>query len=140
MGCRCAYWWQLAAPASDLAGIVPDHTPAACLHPCRHSRSLVPFRSGGDAELGDVAQFYHLPWLSMRSLMWGAVYGRGPVDPELEKTPFMHDQDHPNALGHRCTCMQRSTRYYRWQPAQRQRALMPYMPAVAVPPADTSLI
>ena len=97
---------------------------ARWLHPTEWNIFPVPYRTGGDEELGVLAQYYHLPWFSTRSLMWdtwaakgakvragagGRVAGRLllrttalPPHPSAQEHPdFMNGPDHPNDLGHR---------------------------------------
>lgn len=62
----------------------------------------VPYRHAGDAgddEIGILSNFYHIPWVSMRSLMWDKVFSSNQTD-RICWTDFMSDPGHPNARGH----------------------------------------
>lgn len=55
--------------------------------------------AGGDDELGVLAQYYHLPWISTRSLMWDTM-NHIEESQRVNYTEWMADRDHPNDLGH----------------------------------------
>ncbi|KAI3426970.1 hypothetical protein D9Q98_006914 [Chlorella vulgaris] len=63
----------------------------------------IPYRMGGDDEIAVLAQYYNLPWVSSRSLLWDTVYdskGRANFTAE-EPWPYFHvDRNHPNDVGH----------------------------------------
>ncbi|EFN56843.1 hypothetical protein CHLNCDRAFT_144427 [Chlorella variabilis] len=63
----------------------------------------IPYRMGGDDELGVLSQYYHLPFVSDRSLLWDAVYAKGSPNYTAEAPwpYFHHDRNHPNDVGHR---------------------------------------
>ncbi|WPT13740.1 hypothetical protein PSENEW3_00001579 [Picochlorum sp. SENEW3] len=56
--------------------------------------------AGGDDQIGTLAQYYHLPWISTRSLMWASMYHAEKAK-RINYTDWMADRDHPNDTGHR---------------------------------------
>ena len=150
---RCAAgvhaWWEVAVTSPPPArNLTPFHVQVAGTRTVRErgaglqlwrwapGRTAMPSASSkqshesrraccaGDNELGLLAQYYHLPWFSTRSLMWdtwaakgakvragagGRVAGRLllrttalPPHPSAQEHPdFMNGPDHPNDLGHR---------------------------------------
>lgn len=57
------------------------------------------YRDGGDDELGVLAQYYHIPWISTRSLMWNSM-NHIEASKRISYLEWMADRDHPNDLGH----------------------------------------
>jgi hypothetical protein len=58
---------------------------------------------GGDDEIEVLAQYYNLPYVATRSLMWDAVYDpQGGTNRSTEGPwPYFHiDRNHPNDIGH----------------------------------------
>ncbi|KAL4422279.1 hypothetical protein ABPG75_008476 [Micractinium tetrahymenae] len=79
--------------------------------PFNDSLLPVPWRYSHDEELGDMAQYYRLPWLGMRSLLWDGLNVTrsdpaersrpGKLDNFWLVTNGVRDNKHPNDGGHR---------------------------------------
>ena len=79
------YVWDVKRPSAGPLAALPAATPSQLSLACLPTRAAlygraadIPFRMGGDDELAALATFYHLPWVSSRSLLWETVYGVGP--------------------------------------------------------------